>query len=69
MPVPVYEITKERLGKWSMRMNQANATPVVLIGIGHDQNEGKVVVCTLEEPDMPIGLLRAVLKEALAGLG
>jgi len=54
-------IAKARLAKWGNQLASQNATPVVLIGIGHGSNSGQVVLCTLEEPDMPVDKLKEFL--------
>jgi len=48
-PVPVREIVDERLALWAKRLNENNATPAVLLGIGHDRTSGQIVVCTVED--------------------
>ena len=39
------QITTERLRSWSERLAEHNATPVVLIGVGHEHNSGEVILC------------------------
>jgi hypothetical protein len=64
--VPTEKITDERLALWRGRLSQMHATPAVLIGIGHDHQSGKLVVCTTT--DMPDNILREMLMFALADL-
>jgi hypothetical protein len=49
MPVNVRKINHERLGRWEKRLNENHSTPVVLVGVGHDQVKGRVMVLTTEE--------------------
>jgi len=66
--VPTDSITKERLEKWAARLKEAHATPVFLLGVGHDHNLGRPVLCTLEEEDMPIDKLRDFVRLVLQEL-
>jgi hypothetical protein len=68
MTVPVEAITKERLDRWAKRMKESHATPLLLIGVGHDQVSGQIVICTLDEPELSNDKLRAFLKYALKEL-
>jgi len=43
------QICQSRLARWQKRLVQEHATPVLLLGVGHDDQSGKVVVLTLEE--------------------
>jgi len=49
MPVNVKKITHERLGSWEKRMVESHATPMLLIGAGHDHVNGQIVLCVTEE--------------------
>jgi hypothetical protein len=42
-------ICQERLGSWQERLVESHATPAVLLGVGHDQHSGDIVICTVEE--------------------
>lgn len=44
-------INDERLGRWKERLVSEHATPMLLVGAGHDHNKGRVVICTLEDCD------------------
>jgi len=44
-------ICDERLGKWTQRLVDEHATPVIVVGVGHDHRNGALVVITLEEMD------------------
>jgi len=41
-------ICAERLERWRERLVQEHATPFLLLGLGHDQKSGQVVVVTTE---------------------
>lgn len=45
----INKINVERLSRWKNKLNESHATPVVLVSVGHDHNNGKVVICTTEE--------------------
>jgi len=66
--VPVEEITQRRLDRWGRLLCQAHATPVVLVGLGHDLVSGQIVLCTLDEPEMSRELICCFLRSALANL-
>lgn len=42
-------IIEDRLNRWTDKLCAENATPVALLGIGHEHNGGKLIVCTLED--------------------
>ncbi len=50
-PEEVKAICDQRLESWKARLVQGHATPLALLGVGHDWNSGKLVFCTTE--DMP----------------
>lgn len=64
--VNVKFINNERFGRWKTVFNRKEATPVVIIGIGHNKNEGEVVILTTE--DRSDEQLRLLLAEALRQL-
>lgn len=49
MPVNVRKINHERLGRWEKRLNENHSTPIVLVGVGHDQVKGRIFVLATEE--------------------
>jgi hypothetical protein len=57
--VPTEAITEERLARWKKRLAESHATPVALIGIGHDHVSRQRVLCTVE--DIPLDQLRELL--------
>jgi hypothetical protein len=61
------EITQERFANWADKLNQSNATPVVLVAVGHEQNSGEVVICVPENVEK-IELL-ALLNYTIQELG
>ena len=48
-PEEIKAICIQRLGSWTSRLTENHATPVVLVGVGHDHKGGQVVICTAEE--------------------
>ena len=48
-PVPVREITAERLQRWISDCAHDQATPVALIAVGHDEHAGDVHCYTFED--------------------
>lgn len=57
----IRQINVERLGNWTHKMVSSHATPMLLIGVGHDHVSGKRVICTLE--DMRDDVVTAFLLE------
>lgn len=47
----ISEICTERLGRWQKKLEGEHATPVLLMGVGHDHNKGKLVVVVTEDCD------------------
>jgi hypothetical protein len=47
--VEIEKICRDRLDRWIQNLVKEHATPVVLVGVGHDDQSGKVVICTTEE--------------------
>ncbi len=64
--VDTKKITSTRLASWQKKLGDAHATPVLLVGVGHDHASGRTVVVTTE--DMPIGELKLFLQEAIRQL-
>lgn len=63
----IIKIGDDRLGRWKERLASEHATPVILLGVTHDHNSGKIVLCTLEE--MGNFEIRLFIKDALTLLG
>lgn len=65
MQVNVRKINHERLGRWEKRLNESHSTPVVLVGVGHDQVKGRVMILTTEErtDEEVITFLREALRQ------
>jgi hypothetical protein len=65
MPVNVRKINHERLGRWEKRLTENHSTPVVLVGVGHDQVKGRVFILTTEErtDEEVIVFLREALRQ------
>lgn len=64
--VPTEAITRARLASWERRLAEEHATPAVLVGIGHDEAAGTVVVVAPE--DLPDGYVVRMLEGALVML-
>jgi hypothetical protein len=58
----VREICKERLAGWTEQLVGEHATPVILIGVGHDHKSGQLTVVTTE--DLPNDAVAAFLEGA-----
>jgi hypothetical protein len=59
------QIIDSRLNSWGTRLRMENATPLLLIGVGHEQKAGTLIVCTLDEAEMTPALVRDFLRSAL----
>jgi hypothetical protein len=68
MPVPHEQVTKERLACWADKLKLSNATPMVLLGVGHDRHSGDLVVCTLNEKEINPTALCAFLRGAIKAI-
>jgi hypothetical protein len=51
MAVPVERINADRLERWRKRLNEAHATAIITVGVGHDAQAGDLVLCAPEETD------------------
>lgn len=60
------KITHERLGSWEKRLTESHATPILLVGVGHDHVNGQINICVTE--DMPNAQIIAFLEYALKEL-
>ena len=69
MRVPTRQITKRRLNSWEEKLAEVNATPILLIGLGHDPNSGEMVVFAPEgvSDDLLIGSLLFALEQLQPG--
>ena len=62
-------VCAERLaGRWTERMLQTHATPVCLIGVGHDHAQGQIVIATMEDPEVTDQMIAAFLRWAAVQL-
>lgn len=62
----IQQITTDRLAKWAQRAIRNNATPMILINIGHGHNSGQISLCTVE--DMDNRMLKALLQRVIEQL-
>ncbi len=60
------EITRKRLAGWERRLSESHATPLVMIGVSHDQKSGQIVLCLPEGVDDE--LLVSSLRYALGAI-
>ena len=47
----IRQICKDRLAMWTDDLVGDHATPLLLLGIGHDDRSGNISICTVEEMD------------------
>lgn len=47
--VNIKQINDERLGRWKNQLNRKHATPILIVGVGHDHNQGDLIILTTEE--------------------
>lgn len=59
-------INDERLGEWNRLLLEEHSTPFVLFGMGHDQNNGQLVMCIPEK--VPTHVIVTCLRFALRRL-
>ena len=48
-PEEIKAIILQRLGSWAPSLEEEHATPILLVGVGHDHKLGQVVLCTTED--------------------
>jgi len=58
-------IVEDRLERWAARLVDGHATPLVLVGVGHDHARGQIVVVTLDEHEMQAEVIAAFLLSAV----
>ena len=63
-PERVTEITAERLSRWGNYLAAKHATPLLVLGMGHDERRGTVEVCIPADVPLPDVLvaIRAALR-------
>jgi hypothetical protein len=66
MRVPIEAIVHTRLKSWANDLIELHATPVLLVGVGHDENKGQIQLCTCKE--VTNEQIRAILQAAIRGL-
>ena len=45
----IEQIWCERIPSWAAKLQSEHATPVILIGVGHDHKSGQLVICVPED--------------------
>jgi hypothetical protein len=65
--VETERISAERLESWKGLLSTDHATPAILLGIGHDENSGALIVIHAENISrrVLIGLLKGAIAELL----
>jgi len=60
-------ITIERFEGWRKRLSEEQATPMVLVGVGHGDKAGQLVLCVPEgvDDELVVGSLRYALNAVL----
>jgi len=58
-------VIAERLHRWGERLADGHATPVVLVGVGHDHALGQILVVTLDEHEIRAEVIVAFLLSAV----
>lgn len=66
--IPTREITEARLKRWAEKLAKHNATPILLVGVGHEHFSGDLVFCTLEAEEMDTRMIVAILRKAIVKL-
>jgi len=58
-------VCQDRLaGRWTEKLVAEHATPVVLVGVGHDARKGTLVICAVEEPSVTNRVIAGFLRDA-----
>lgn len=65
-PEMVRRINRDRLAGWAERLCGEHATPLLLVGCGHDHRQGQVTLCVCE--DGPSGRELAEVLRGVASL-
>ena len=64
--VEVKPINYERMNRWKERLNENDSTPVILVGVGHNKVQGRIMIlCTEDRTDNEVILF---LEDALRQL-
>jgi len=61
----VREIVLDRLARWAPLLSNAHATPVVLVGVGHDHARGEIQVVTVDDEQMRAEVIAGFLLSAV----
>lgn len=64
-PEELEKIYAERMEQWKPAFLEKNATPVLMLGVGHGPNQGDLVLQTMKELDNATlaGFIVAILAE------
>lgn len=64
----IIEICQERFRGWTAKLAQSHATPLIAVGVGHDEQNGQIVVCVVDDPSMTNEVIAGFLRSAVAQL-
>jgi hypothetical protein len=67
-PSPSERLTRQRLQAWGDRLVMVQATPLLLIGVGHGAATGELHICIPTDLPQERQRLTAVLRQTLARL-
>jgi hypothetical protein len=67
-PEKIRAITVARLAGWTEKLVGDHATPVLLIGFGHDAHTGEIVLIVVDDPAFDDPVIAACLRYALKHL-
>ncbi len=60
----ILAIANERLPRWIYGLAQDHATPIAVVGIGHDAQAGTITVYAPDEPEMTNQVVAAFCRKA-----
>lgn len=63
-PEELQAINHERLELWAGDLVKDHATALIVVGVGHDDEEGEIVVCMPNTPEMTKEVAAAFLRRA-----
>jgi hypothetical protein len=67
-PEEIRALTAARLAGWTEKLVGDHATPVLLIGFGHDAHSGEIVLIVVDEDAFDNHVIAACLRYALKHL-
>lgn len=65
-PAEYFNMNAERLNNWNRRLSEGKYTPLLIVGIGHEQNKENLTVITTEPlSDVQLYLTLTHLRETV----